>query len=166
MRSPDAVEQAIAKATDAASKGRDRESRKLARYALSLGPDHPGALFRWALELSGEPELAKYYLRRAAALGWGDATFELQIACVLFDLGETDDALRLSQRAGRHVDDEFVYLPGLVGHTLATYLARQGRGSDALRVIRASLALAPGDAGLLRLEERLAGEDATPAFAP
>jgi tetratricopeptide (TPR) repeat protein len=165
MRAPE-VEQILAQATEAAKQGRERDARKLARYALSLAPDHPYALFRWGVEIIEEPERAKHYLRRAAALGWGDASLEFQVACVLFELGETDQALQVAKRAGRHVDEDFVYLPGLAGHTLASDLAKQGRSSDAMRVIRASLREAPADPGLLRLQAKIRGDSATPAFAP
>jgi tetratricopeptide (TPR) repeat protein len=114
MRAPDQVEQILAKATEAARQGRDRDSRKLARYALSLDPDHPRAVFRWAVEIIDEPEQAMYYLRRAAGLARGDATVEYQVACVLFDLGEIDESLKLAQRAGRHVGDDFPFHAGLV----------------------------------------------------
>ena len=114
MRAPDRVEQILAKATEAASQGRDGDSRKLARYALSLDPDDPRAIFRWAVEIIEEPEQARYYLRRAAGLAHGDAEVEYQVACVLLDLGEVDEALQLAKRAGRHIEHDCVFLPGLV----------------------------------------------------
>jgi Tfp pilus assembly protein PilF len=114
MRAPEEVEKILAKATDAARQGRDWEARKLARYALSLDPDHPRALFRWAVEIIEQPEQARYYLRRAAELSHGDASVEFEVACVLLDLGEIDEALRLAKRAGRHVEEDFIFLPGLV----------------------------------------------------
>ncbi len=166
MRPPDAVEQALAKANEAAVQGRHRDARKLARYALSLGPDNPHAVLRWAFETIDQPDQAKHHLRRAARLAEGDASVEFQVACVLFDLGETDEALQLAKRAGMDVDEDFVFLPGLAGHTFASYLARQGRNADAMRVIRASLREAPADPGLLRLQAQLAGDSPTPAVAP
>ena len=114
MRAPEEVEKILAQATDAARQGRDRDARKLARYALSLDPDHPRALFRWAVEIIEQPEQARYYLRRAAGLAEGDASVEYHVACVLLDLGEIDESLQLAQRAGRHIEEDFIFLPGLV----------------------------------------------------
>jgi tetratricopeptide (TPR) repeat protein len=151
------VDKILAKATEAAREGRAVDSRKLARYALSLDPDHPRALFRWAVELLDEPEQAAYYLRRAAELAEGDAAVEYQVASVLLDLGRVDESLHLARRAGSHVEDECVLLAGFadVAAALARFLAREGRGADAVRVVHAALEHAPEHPELLRLRDEL-----------
>ena len=117
MRSPNDVEQLLAKAAEAATEGRPRDARKLVRRALALDPDHPRAQLHWAIELIDQPQQARYHLRRAAELGHGDPAIEYQVACVLLELGEIRAALLLARRARGHVEDDFRFLPGFMNLT-------------------------------------------------
>jgi tetratricopeptide (TPR) repeat protein len=117
MRSPDDVEQLLAKAAEAAAQGRPREGRKFVRRALGINPDHPRTQLLWALELIDQPRQARYHLNRAAELGYGDPAIEYQVACVLLELGEIRAALLLARRAHGHIDDDFRYMAGFISLT-------------------------------------------------
>jgi tetratricopeptide (TPR) repeat protein len=117
IRSPNDPEQLLAKAAEASAEGRPRDARKFVRRALSLHPDHPRVQLHWAIELIDQPQQARYHLRRAAELGYGDPAIEYQVACVLLEIGEIRAALLLARRARGHVDGEFRYLPGFMSLT-------------------------------------------------
>ena len=117
MRSPDDVEQLLAKAAEAAAEGRPREGRKFVRRALGINPDHPRTQLLWALELIDQPRQARYHLNRAAELGYGDPAIEYQVACVLLELGELRAALLLARRAHGHIDADFRYMAGFISLT-------------------------------------------------
>ena len=117
IRSPNDPEQLLAKAAEASAEGRPRDARKFVRRALSLHPDHPRVQLHWAIELIDQPQQARYHLRRAAELGYGDPAIEYQVACVLLELGEIRAALLLARRARGHIEGDFRYLPGFASLT-------------------------------------------------
>jgi tetratricopeptide (TPR) repeat protein len=142
MRAPGDVDVFLAKAAEATAGGRAADARTLVRRALTLDPDHPGAQLRWAIEQVGQPQQARYHLRRAAQLGHGDPAIEYQVACVLLELGDVDGALMLARRAHRHIDEDFRYVPGLMN--LAGRLAdASGEEEAAERALGLAFALEP-----------------------
>jgi tetratricopeptide (TPR) repeat protein len=133
-----------------------QQARYHLRRAAELGRGDPAIEYQVACVLLdlGDVPAALQLARRARR--HVDAEFRFLPGLVNLT-GRLADASGQEAVAERALGLAFAMEPEMAWHgrTLAQFLHRQGRGAEALRVARAALQLAPGDPGLLRLQDRL-----------
>jgi tetratricopeptide (TPR) repeat protein len=134
-----------------------QQARYHLRLAAELGRGDPAIEYQVAcvlLELGGISE-ALQLARRARKHIEGEFRFLPGLVNLTGRLADASGRIEVAERA---LALAFELEPEMAWHgrSLAEFLERQGRATDALRVSRAALEFAPGDPALVALRDRLA----------